>query len=574
MQTRRITFLWSLLSCVLLLQAQVPAGYYSAARGKSGEELKTALFSIISDHVQRTYKDLWTDFRATDMRPDGKVWDMYSGTTDYTFGEDQAGNYKKEGDVYNREHSFPKSWFNDEYPMYTDLFHLVPTDGYVNGMRGNLPFGETDSPTYTSSGGFSKLGPSSVAGYDGKVFEPNDEYKGDFARIYFYMVTAYEDRVASWNSPMLDGNAYPAYSDWALSMLLRWAQDDPVSQKEIDRNNAVFGIQQNRNPYVDFPGLEQYVWGKCTSVSFDPDNYAGVEDVDPDPVPETVEAPVFSPASGVVERGTVVTISSATKDAYIHYTVNGREQQAQPSPVSLTIEGNTTVSAFAACDKAKSELVTAVYTVNASLPGGSLFVRAESAADLQPGSRCLIVCESHGCALGAKGTDIRTAAPVEITTTGVQTETGEEGLPYALVIGKLGDDFTFYDATSADYLALTAYENKLHAVAEPTAVEAQWKVVFNGEGVEIYSKKYDGRRIQYNASAPRFACYTGTQREVSIYVESATVDGIRMPQANGGLVDVYASDGRLLRSRVPAKESLTGLPHGIYIVGGTKVLVR
>ena len=257
----------SALNMLLLLALQLMAqstDYYKNADGKSDSELKTALWQIINKHTQLSYRQLWEAYYETDVRDDGKVWDMYSNATNYTFGTDQIGSNgnqgRQEGDGYNREHSMPKSWFNDEYPMYTDLVHLVPTDGYVNGRRSNNPFGETTNPTYTSDGGFSKLGPSSISGYSGTVFEPNDEYKGDFARIYFYMVTCYEDRISSWDSDMLSGNKYPAFTTWALDMLLRWAEEDPVSQKEIDRNNAVYKWQGNRNPYVDYPGLEQYVW--------------------------------------------------------------------------------------------------------------------------------------------------------------------------------------------------------------------------------------------------------------------------------------------------------------------------
>lgn len=248
--------------------------YYKAADGKSGAKLKTALSSCVSDHVERSYKQLWDDFRTTDRRDDGKVWDMYSGVTNFTFGTDQAGNYKAEGDVYNREHSVPKSWFDDAKPMYTDLHHLVPTDGYVNNRRGNYPFGEVGKVTYESEKGFSKLGSSTTEGYNGVVFEPNDEYKGDFARIYFYMATCYENRVSTWTGGMFGNGSYPGLSGWAVKMLLQWAKDDPVSEKEINRNNAVYGIQKNRNPYVDYPGLEQYVWGSLTSKAFSYDHYS------------------------------------------------------------------------------------------------------------------------------------------------------------------------------------------------------------------------------------------------------------------------------------------------------------
>lgn len=245
--------------------SQIPAGYYSTATGKTGAELKTALYNIIKGHTSISYDGLWTAFQTTDKRANGKVWDMYSNI-EFTFGSNQCGNYSSEGDCYNREHSFPKSWFNDATPMYTDLFHLYPTDGYVNGRRSNYPFGEVSSPSYTSGNG-SKLGPCSYSGYTGVVFEPIDEYKGDFARTYFYMVTRYENVISTWpGCDMIDGSTYPAFSAWAKSMLLEWSKNDPVSQKEIDRNNAVYTIQHNRNPYIDHSEYADAVWGTGTII--------------------------------------------------------------------------------------------------------------------------------------------------------------------------------------------------------------------------------------------------------------------------------------------------------------------
>lgn len=290
---KRITTLQMLLGFALLTFAQGPNNtgtYYQDADGKKGQALKTAMGEIINPHTQLSYDYLWEAFKSTDKREDGKVWDMYSNITDYNFGTDQAGNYKGEGDVYNREHSMPKSWFDDKAPMVTDLMHIVPTDGYVNGRRSNYPFGETNGERYKSENNFSKLGESTVNGYSGTVFEPNDEYKGDFARIYFYMVTCYEKNVSTWSSDMLAKNAYPAFTTWALDMLLRWAEEDPVSKKEIDRNNAVYDIQHNRNPYVDYPGLEQYVWGDMKDVAFSYDNYStGITVVVPTKEPSEVD---------------------------------------------------------------------------------------------------------------------------------------------------------------------------------------------------------------------------------------------------------------------------------------------
>ncbi len=213
-----------MLALVLHTFAQGPNNsgtYYQAATGKKGAALKTALYSIISNHRTISYDGLLTYYEKTDKRADGKLWDMYSCTTNYTF-RDNAGGYKKEGDCWNREHSVPQSWFSKASPMKSDIVHVVPTDGYVNNRRGNLPFGETQKPTYSSNGGFCKVGPCSTEGYSGTVFEPNDEYKGDFARIYFYMATCYENKISSWsNTAVFAGNKYPAYKSWFIKMLLR-----------------------------------------------------------------------------------------------------------------------------------------------------------------------------------------------------------------------------------------------------------------------------------------------------------------------------------------------------------------
>lgn len=265
--------------------------YYQSANGKKGAALKTALCGIIYNRKERSYNDLWTDFRTTDAREDGKVWDMYSGVSNFTFGVDQdPGSGNQEGQYYNREHSFPNSWFGKNVmPMYTDLHHMYPTDKVVNNKRSNHPFGETNGESYKSANNFSKLGKCTFGGYSGTVFEPNDEYKGDFARTYFYMVTCYEEKIADWytnygvngtngetkNAVMatLDGKTYPGLSEWQLKMLLEWSKRDPVSEKEIHRNNAVYSIQKNRNPFIDYPELEQYVWGDKKNEAFSYDNY-------------------------------------------------------------------------------------------------------------------------------------------------------------------------------------------------------------------------------------------------------------------------------------------------------------
>ena len=258
------------------------ADYYRAADGKKGAGLKTAMGSIIYNRRERQYNELWSDFKKTDIRSDGKIWDIYSGITAYE-PVTKGKSYSKEGDCYNREHSFPNSWFGGNVlPMYTDLHHIYPTDGYVNNRRGNYPFGETEGERYKSEKGFSKLGRCTYPGYSGIVFEPNDEFKGDLARTYFYMVTCYEEKLADWFNKYgdkggvrqtIDGTTYPGLTGWQLEMLMKWAAADPVSEKEVQRNNAVYEIQRNRNPFIDFPGLENYIWGNLRNVPFSQESY-------------------------------------------------------------------------------------------------------------------------------------------------------------------------------------------------------------------------------------------------------------------------------------------------------------
>ena len=244
--------------------AAAPSSYYDKAENKGGRDLLTALYDIVGTHTNVGYDGLWSLYRTTDVRPNGTIWDMYS-TKEWRYGSEQCGNYDYVGDCYNREHSMPKSWFDEGSPMKSDAFHIYPTDGKVNNQRSNYPFGECANGTYLPSHGgvrpLGRLGRSTFPGYSGTVFEPDDEYKGDFARSYFYMAAAYYSRIGQWHSDMLAGNNYPAFRGWAVNLLLKWHRQDPVSEKETVRNDAVYARQHNRNPFIDHPEMVEYIWG-------------------------------------------------------------------------------------------------------------------------------------------------------------------------------------------------------------------------------------------------------------------------------------------------------------------------
>lgn len=526
---KRVRFTHTLLALAMSVGAwaQGPNGsgtYYQNANGQKGQALKTALSKIISTGTKDLgYNGLWTAYETTDLRPDGTIWDIYSNITKYNPQKDRAGNYSKEGDVYNREHTTPQSWFKQASPMKSDLFQVFPSDGYVNNRRGNVPLGETKGEKYQSANGFSKLGKSTTPGYNGTVFEPADEYKGDLARAYFYMATRYENQLGSWSGGVYAQSSYPGLAKWALDMFIRWADKDPVSKKEVDRNNAVYKLQLNRNPYVDYPGLEQYVWGTQTNTAFDYANYV---------VPGKNGKP------------------NNPNDP------NKPDDPNKPNdPKSPDNPGNNTTPPT----------------------GAMVFHKVTSTSDLQAGKYYLIVNETAKAALSASEKHFRTSATVEIAGNTITTEVNTSGKPYTLTLGELAGSYTWFDATEKMYLAYTGPKNTLNNAKDATAASAQWQIsIDNGGNVVISNKKAAERMINYNDSRPRFTCYmeTNKQQPIQLYVSSATTDIRNLPQVETKWVNVYSIDGRLLRAKVQQDEALTGLPKGIYIVGKKKVVMK
>jgi len=250
--------------------------YYDSITTQTGYALKTALYDIIKSHTSQGYSAIWTFYSNhaidTMYENDGTILDIYSenptGSDPYNFTKvtNQCGSYNSEADCYNREHSFPRSWFGGSHePMNSDIHHIFATDGYVNSKRSSFPFGEVGSTTWVS-GNNSKLGSSSTAGYSGTVFEPIDEFKGDIARAMFYMATRYENVVGSWQNnstysdAALNGTSNQVFETWQLNMLISWHNLDPVSQYEIDRNEAGQVHQGNRNPFIDNPQWVEAIW--------------------------------------------------------------------------------------------------------------------------------------------------------------------------------------------------------------------------------------------------------------------------------------------------------------------------
>lgn len=303
---------------IFSLLADMPRDYYpNSLEGKNGAELKTELHNLLKNHTRlpygsRDYNQIactWTVFKKSDVRPNGKVWDMYSNNS-YNFSNG-AGATKG----MNIEHSVPKSWWGDAYdetatPLTRfkydgsyDLHHLTPSDADANMAKSNYPLGVVDSPSFDN--GVTKVGTGQANGRATNLFEPADEYKGDFARMYLYFVTCYQDY--SWKSSALSmfaQNSYPTLNTYGQSLLLKWHRQDPVSQKEIDRNNAVYSFQGNRNPFIDYPNMVEYIWGDSTNYEF---SFSG----------QSTSAPSISISNDKIEFGYIGTETSKDKEIYI-----------------------------------------------------------------------------------------------------------------------------------------------------------------------------------------------------------------------------------------------------------------
>ena len=269
-----------------LLSAQAPADYYSGTESLTGYALKTKLHDIISTKVYTYhYDDLKTTVNQTDLdtyyEKDGTILDIYSeiptGPDAYSYTSSNIiGSANSEGLGWNREHMMPQSSFNSAYPMYSDLFFVVPTDARINQLRSNYPYGKAGSTVYYNFTNGSRQASNGTpnASYTGRVYEPIDEFKGDVARTLLYFAVRYEGKLGSFNFSTnvdptkdqnpLDGTEEKAYENWYMAMLLSWHQQDPVSQREMDRNNAVYSLQKNRNPFIDHPEWIGSIWNQTS----------------------------------------------------------------------------------------------------------------------------------------------------------------------------------------------------------------------------------------------------------------------------------------------------------------------
>lgn len=531
--------------------------YYQNADGKTGEALRTAMFNIInSGKNDISYDGLLEAYHTTDKRADGYLRDWYSNTTNYVIGGDKENaSYKKEGDGYNREHTVPQSWFDKKAPMVSDLVHVVPTDGYVNNRRSNYPFGEVNNITYQSNGGYCKLGSCKTAGYSGTVFEPNDEIKGDIARIYFYMATCYKDKIGNWSGGIFTSDGLIG---WTYDMLIRWSQADPVDEVEIARNNAVQTTavtkkngqkvkQGNRNPFVDYPGLEDYIWGDKKDVAFSYDNYNSGEQ-------NYVARPVITPDAGTYYESVEVTISCATEGASIYYTLNGEDASEQSTlytePFTINELGTYTVKAVAIIDGNRSAQAEATYTITEQ--GGQGGGGDDTPVDCELALNDAFFGTSFGGVINNYDDDM------------VGTQDG------VTVIYSKGTGSNRY--CNDNHIRLYQGNTLTVKVGQGTLKEVEFVNKNSDKQLEASTGTVDGYTWTGDAAEVVFNVNSGSK---NLQVASLKIK-INVPENPSG-IDVAKTNSRLDGQRVIYDLSgrrVTNPTRGIYIVDGRKVVIR
>lgn len=520
----------------LMASAVAPVGYYSTLNGKSGAELRAALKEICGkEFTQIEYGSAegasWSAFARTDVRDfEGRqIWrDMYSNNVVYV----ESGH-----DALNIEHCLPKSWWTNDAKevkyttAFSDLHHLNPSDANANNKKGSVPLGVCSSSVWTNGLVFFGAPMSGFGGGATSVFEPADEYKGDFARAYFYMLTYYG--AINWN-PAYEGKNALVFNQggevglqpWFSEMLLKWSDEDPVDAAEENRNEIIAEIQKNRNPYVDCPELAHYVFGNKQESP-----YMVLEL--PRAVVNRPSAPVFAgywqvgvnQYSGKWWNPFKLSVSGVDGDLYVKY--NGEAWQRFGNsieiPAATSQDQEFTIEAY--CEKNVEGYILRSPISRITLKGKNPTVADYTAAEWEPmaaGSQIstdelyvlLSELTEHAMCKGSTIANcVEDAGLVKKNGENIATLPNDAGI---VTFESAGDGKYFVkisdsSLSNAKYLKCeTAKTLSLEGTGTPASVS------INGNGCAVIDFGAGGK-LQFNKTQPRFKNYTSTQGNIKMY---------------------------------------------------------
>lgn len=486
--------------------AAAPAGYYDSLEGKTGVALKKAVKAIVKNHKEISYGDnTWQAFRSTDVRKVNGVdcwWDMYS-SNNVAVSSGHPG--------MNIEHSIANSWWGGtKNAAYKDIVHLNPSDQNANSRKSNYPIGEIGTETWNNGVTFIGKPVSGQGGGNNYVYEPHDEYKGDFARVFMYMFTVYDD--IAWKSNtnwMYDTSSDLLFKPWAYNLLLKWSANDAVSQKELSRNDGVYKEQGNRNPFIDLPDLAEYIWGSKSGQPYHVEGAHTPDPVDPDPVDPDPEDP--DPEDPDLTPGSYVLVAS---QADIR---NGESYLivARKSEVVMTHSQNSSNSYFEPSDK----VTITNHTITSA-----------------PSDAALITLESQGSGYALKACDLS------------------------------GNFKGYIYSSSAKNVSLTDKSSTAGAVAKVTYSDEGTAIIFGSSATSGAGALY------YNNSAPRFTTYTTTSQEkLDLYRKVKEISAVDEIDDDSCFVEVWGNnilvpEGARIFDLNGREVSGENLAFGIYIV--------
>jgi endonuclease I len=535
--------------------ATIPSGYYSSLDGKSGQALKEAIHDLAVRHTTLSYSSLWIYFADTDCQAydKDKVWDMYSDRT-YYFRGGTSGVYGM-----HKEHSLPKSWWGgyDEtqgYAGYTDINHLYPADGDANMAKSNYPLGEVSSAFFDN--GVTRVGTPKTGqgGGSSSVFEPDDRYKGDFARTYFYMACTYQHY--TWRyTYMLNNSSWKTLNDWSIDLLCRWARNDAVSDKEVDRNDAVQKHQNNRNPFIDIPELFEYIWGNRQGQVF----YLSEAGMSTDTTTYTGEPELIAPVQGtVLDFGEVALGKSLDYTLYI-------KGQGLNNPLSLMLYLYDT-------DMFSIPVTSVSRTVANSPEGYPLKITYTPTAIGEHTTRLLIL---DGGLTGSVGVELhaRCVAVPTLTQVVALPATAITGSNYTANWQAASEQVDYYIITRTVY-------NKANGETRTETFNTD-----NGqETCYIFNDRQPGETHTYSVQSYRLGYVSEPSNVITIDatgltgieadkpVEVLAIDGGILVKCSEqvGQADIYDMAGRVVRHIDNLKDDMIiELPRGIYLLKTT-----
>ena len=623
-----ITTFLTVCAFVMTAFANPKTGHYTEIDGKSGTGLWAAIHTVANKGYQSLgYDGLLTAYHTTDVDANGNIIDMYGSCTSFKKGE--CGTYSKECDCYNREHSIPKSWWGGGTSKQgCDIFHVVPTDGYVNNRRGNEPFGIVGSSvTYTYNG--NKLGSSAMSGYSGTVFEPMDEYKGDFARGYFGTLLKWELKATESNgSSTFSGNFTSSgnygLTNYGVELLMKWHREDPVSEKELKRNDAIEQTQGNRNPFIDYPELAEYLWGtkkdQKVSLAGLKSAYEGITyDYPVITQPVNNSSIAFGPV--VINEKSTQTITlkavEVTKDFTLtvggdhpaFFTVSPSKVTAAQAlagqPVAIIYQPTQTGNHKATLTISNGEASTVTVLLSGigkaegssetgDMPNGD-YMKVES-TPAQWNGYYLIVNEEYSSVLKGNrdenGAD-RSILQVEINNNTIVADEVTNAAAFVLEVESDGITIKAMDDT---YYGTTTNGNTISTSTEPIFNSVE--IDTEGNAVISGINEFANRSLRYNNNNGNalFRFYQSGQKPIQLYRKAGSTPTalkasdvadytIRMvggkvcvQLAEPSSIVVYDYMGRIVASSVAESEPTFSLSQGLYIVRigkkTEKVLVR